>query len=97
MISNETLLKIEDLFRHLQMNDCPSVQKYDSEQEYRTFCVFATGLDWRRNCQSVHLNFPIDKLRPWHIKNWEKRKNGITAEPFMTRFENENVVRFGFR
>lgn len=97
MISNETIAKIEVLFRHLQMNDCPAVQKYDPTQEHRTYCVFAIGLDWKRNCKTAYINFPIEKLRSWHLKNWEKRKKEIPHEAFTQEFANEGVIRFGFR
>ena len=97
MISNETVAKIEALFRHLQMNDSPAVQQYDPKQEFRTFCLFAIGLDWKRNCKTAYLNFPNDKIRPWHLKNWEKRKKEIPHEAFIQEFANEGVIRFGFR
>lgn len=97
MISHDTTLKIEALFRHLQMLDCPSVQQYDPTQEYRTYCVFATGLDWKHNCKTAYINFPVDKVRSWHLKNWEKRKKEIQHEAFIQEFPNEEVIRFGFR
>ncbi|WP_157499517.1 hypothetical protein [Flavobacterium commune] len=97
MITSDTLSQIESLFRTLQMLSCPSVQIYDERQEYRCYCLWAKGWNWKRESSSVHINFPKEKVNAWLLKNWEKRKTKIPHESFMIEFPNEEIVRFGFK
>lgn len=97
MITSETLNDIQSLFQTLQILDSSSVQLYDPAQEYRTYYLFAVGLDWKRNCTSVFINIPKERVSTWRLKNWEKRKIKIPHESFMIEFPNENIVRFGFK
>lgn len=96
MITNDTLRQIESLFRTLQMLDCPSVQLYDPEQEYRPYCVFAVELNYKGDCKTAYLNFPKEKLNAWRLKNWEKRKNKIPHESYVIEV-GPGVMRFGFK
>lgn len=97
MITSETLKNIQALFSTLQLLDTSSVQLYDPAQEYRTYYLFAVGLNWNNNCTSVFINIPKEKVNAWRLKNWEKRKTKIPHESFMIEFSNENIVRFGFK
>lgn len=97
MITYEILQKIESLFRTMQILDGSSVQIYDPREEYRCYYLFAKDFNWKKDCASVHINFPLDKIRPWHLKQWEKRKKAIPAISFAEEIPGENIVRFGFK
>lgn len=95
-ITWETLNKIEDIFGHMQLLDCRSVQVYDPLQELRPYCVFVKGFASDRSATEAFINFPADRIRIWHMRIWNKRKKQVPHQNYVTEFSGHNIIRFGF-